>query len=105
VLDTGALTVDAHVNGAVAEVRIVGDLDLGTAETLVEVLDDLLGKDIDSICLDGSGLDFVDSAGLRAIVLGLVRATDAGVTYSVSDASEALDRVLSVTGLADLLGR
>ncbi len=93
------------MTGSVADVRLVGELDLRTADALLDLVDGLLDQDLGAIRLDGSGLTFVDSAGLRVIVLGLVRATDAGITYAVSDASEPLERVLSITGLAEVLGR
>jgi anti-sigma B factor antagonist len=104
-LDVGTLKVDADVTGPVADVRLVGELDLRTADALLDLVDGLLDQDLGAIRLDGTGLTFVDSAGLRVIVLGLVRATDAGITYEISDASESLERVLSITGLAEVLGR
>jgi anti-anti-sigma factor len=71
----------------------------------VAALDKVFDRDLEAIHIDGRDLGFVDSAGLRAIVLGLVRANDHGIRYEVSDASEPFDRVLAITGLADALGR
>ena len=109
-MDTGELLVDTVVTGPVARVRLDGELDAHTSEELVDALDGLLrcdasGAPLSHVEVDGSGLTFVDSAGLRAIVLGLVQATNAGIAFEVSAASEPFARVLSITGLDDALVR
>jgi anti-anti-sigma factor len=104
-LENGQIAVDTAVDGRVASVRVAGELDIRTVDTLDRALDELFGRDLEAICIDGRDLGFVDSAGLRAIVLGLVRASDHGIRYEVSDASEPFDRILAITGLADALGR
>ena len=104
-LDVGQIAVETDVDDGVASVRLAGELDVRTVDTLVAVLDRVFERGPDAILIDGRDLAFVDSAGLRAIVLGLVRASDAGIRYVVSDASVPFERILAITGLADALGR
>lgn len=104
-LEVGQIAVDTDVDDRVAHLHLAGELDVRTVETLMDAFDAIFERDLDTILIDGRDLAFIDSAGLRAIVLGLVRAGDAGIRYAVSDASEPFDRVLAITGLADALGR
>ena len=104
-LDLGQIAVDTEVDDRVAHLRLAGELDVRTVETLMDALDAVFERDLDAILIDGRDLAFIDSAGLRGIVLGFVRAGNSGIRYQVSDASEPFDRVLAITGLADALGR
>jgi anti-sigma B factor antagonist len=104
-LEVGELAVDAVVEGRVASLRLAGELDVRTVGALVEAYEPLFVGDVDAIHIDGTDLTFVDSAGLRAIVVGLVRATEAGIVYQVTEASDPFERVLAITGLSEALGR
>lgn len=104
-LELGELTLDLTRAEGVARVRVGGELDVYTAGELLDALEQLVAETPTTIRIDGASLTFVDSAGIRALVVGLVLARDAGIRYVVSDASEPLDRVLSITGLAEALGR
>ena len=104
-LEVGELAVDAAVDGRVASVRLAGELDVRTVGSLVEAYETLFSRDLEAIEIDGGELSFVDSAGLRAIVIGLVRASDAGIGFQVTEASDPFERVLAITGLSEALGR
>jgi anti-sigma B factor antagonist len=56
-----------------------------------------------SITVDASGLEFVDSAGLQALLQAREAAGEAGVAFRVSDPSPALRRVVELSGLEGLL--
>jgi anti-anti-sigma factor len=69
-----AFTVEAEVDGdRTVVVRPVGDLDMLTAPALRQQLDGFLAENA-SVVIDLSGVTFVDSAGLRTLLL----ARDAG---------------------------
>ena len=104
-LQLGELAVDAAVDGRLASLRLAGELDVRTVGYLVEAYDTLFAGGVESIEIDGAELSFVDSAGLRAIVIGLVRASDAGIEFQVTEASDPFERVLAITGLSEALGR
>jgi anti-sigma B factor antagonist len=56
-----------------------------------------------SITIDASGLEFVDSAGLQALLQAREAAREAGVAFGVSDPSPTLRRLVELSGLEDLL--
>ena len=104
-LKVGELAVDSVVEGRVASVRLTGELDVRTVGALVKAYEPLFAGDLEAIEIDGADLTFIDSAGIRAIVVGLVRATEAGISYQVTEASHPFERVLAITGLSEALGR
>jgi anti-sigma B factor antagonist len=56
-----------------------------------------------SITIDASGLEFVDSAGLQALLRARELADEAGVAFRVSEVSPALRRVVELAGVEGLL--
>lgn len=79
-------------------VRATGEIDVATAP---QVETELLGL-IDSgsaVVLDLHGVTFIDSSGLRALVTARQRADDQGVSFALIGRSQAVERLLQVTGL------
>lgn len=56
-----------------------------------------------SITVEARGLTFVDSSGLAAMMRAHEAATEAGVTFRVSEPSPALCRLVEIFGLESLL--
>ena len=56
-----------------------------------------------SITVEARGLTFVDSSGLMAIMRARDAATEAGVTFRVSEPSPPLRRITEICGLEGLL--
>jgi len=81
-------------------VTISGEHDLSTAPKLRRQLDSLLEEGTATV-VDLSPATFIDSSILGVILDGRRRAFELDVGYVVlhSDGSEAVDRVLEVTGL------
>lgn len=104
-LDEAELHLHASVDGPVAVVQAAGELDIYTSSQLLDMTDQLCVSDVDEIVLRGDDLRFVDSAGLRALVLAHDRASERGIDLRVASASEALEKVLAMTGLDELLVR
>lgn len=96
VSDTLMVRVDA-TNPAV--VRLHGDLDLAGVPRLLTVL---AGLDAD-VELDCSGLEFIDAAGLGALVRGHRGCRLRGATLVVVDPSPAVVRLLRIVELDTVL--
>lgn len=92
-------------DGATATLEASGELDIATSSRLLAVTEQLCTRALDEIIVRGDHLSFVDSAGLRALVLAHQRASLRGVDLRVGSASEALGKVLVMTGLDELLVR
>jgi anti-sigma B factor antagonist len=88
VVDVG----DVHV------VRPTGELDMVSADFLTERLVEVAGS---TVVVDLSGLSFMDSSGIAALIRAKVRMENDGDSLVVSRPRPNVLRVLEVTGLAD----
>jgi anti-sigma B factor antagonist len=84
--------------GTTAIVRLAGELDLATAPQVTEALRGL-EPSCDRVILDLTGLEFIDSTGLRLAVTEHSRASDDGFEFVIAGAAGAVLKVLRLTGL------
>ena len=101
--DTDHLRLSVTRNGDVVRIEASGELDIYTSARFLGTVDEIAGSGVRCILLDGSGLAFVDSAGLRALVVGLERASTFGIDFRVEHPSQSLRNVLELTGLDSML--
>lgn len=94
--------VDIEPGSAPARVVASGELDAASAGQLASTLDGAQGAD-GGIALDLGGVTFIDSSGLRVIAAEVRRAGEAGSSFAVTEASDAVRRIFEMTGLGDLL--
>lgn len=90
-------------NGEGVVIRCAGDLDIASADRLTEALEKVLAGGAHAVVVDGSRLQFVDSAGLRALLIGRKRAEQDGRSFRVVQPSEALEKMLEISGLLVLM--
>ena len=95
---TGELALERKDHLAV--LTISGEHDLSTAPNLRRRIDSLLDDGIATV-VDLSPATFIDSSILGVILDGRRRAAEADIGFAVarSNGSDAVDRVLDVTGL------
>jgi anti-sigma B factor antagonist len=103
--DAEQLHLHTTFEGHTATLEASGELDIYTSGRLLAMTEQLCTQELDEIVVRGDDLSFVDSAGLRALVLAHDRASLQGIDLRVGSASEALGKVLTMTGLDDLLVR
>ena len=96
---TGELALERKDSG-LAVLTISGEHDLSTAPTLRRRLHGLLDEGTPTV-VDLSPATFIDSSILGVILDGRRRASEAKIGFAVarSSGSDAVDRVLEVTGL------
>jgi len=83
-------------------VRVEGELDLSVADQLKRRLDAAASDDVDVlVCLERC--DFIDSTGLAAIVFAHRLLTTKGHRLLICAPSHQVSRVLTITGLDDLV--
>jgi anti-anti-sigma factor len=86
-----------------ALIRLHGELDLDAVAPVVEKFADLAERGLSSVVVDASGLTFLDSSGLRALLTGREKLNGAGTRLHVVDASPSVARVLEMTGTRAML--
>jgi anti-sigma B factor antagonist len=91
-------------NGTVATVRPTGELDLSGALVLEAELDRLAEEpELAAVVLDLRGLEFMDSSGLRLVVLADMQAREAGRRFTLVRGGETVHRVFEITRMSDRL--
>ena len=100
---TGELALERNDKGP-SVLTISGEHDLSTAPNLRRRIDGLLDEGVPTV-IDLSAATFIDSSILGVILDGRRRAAEAQIGFAVArtTGSEAVDRVLEVTGLRDEL--
>jgi anti-sigma B factor antagonist len=105
-LRTAVPPLDFHTtrNGNVAVVVATGELDLSGAAVLETELERLAAEpDLSTVVLDMRGLEFMDSSGLRTIVMADMRAREAGRRFALVRGPETVHRVFEITRMSDRL--
>jgi anti-sigma B factor antagonist len=91
-------------NGTVAVIAPTGELDLSGALVLEAELERLAGDpEIVAVVLDLRGLEFMDSSGLRLVVVADRKAREAGRRLALVRGSETVHRVFELTRMSDRL--
>jgi len=83
-------------------VTVRGELDLATADRLWAQVEPLIGPDV-RIVLDASGMTFLDSSGLRVLLLMHNGAAAGNGSLLLVAPPPAVQRVLDLAGVTGLL--
>ena len=84
-------------------VAVSGEFDLAGVATFAEAVDELLRTRPPRIDVDAGAVVFIDSSGIRALLEAQQGAAASGTVLSVTVTSEALDQILEITGLREML--
>ena len=79
---------------------VVGELDAATTPDLETAINDAAASA--GIELDLEGVSFIDSSGLRTLVMARQSADERERTFTITASSKAVDRLLELTGLESL---
>jgi anti-sigma B factor antagonist len=97
----GSLAVRSEREGDAQIIELIGELDLDGAPRLEEALRAAEGGDATSIVVDLGGLEFIDSTGLRLLVMAAERLQDG--RFSLLRGPKQVHRVFEITDLVDRL--
>jgi anti-anti-sigma factor len=85
-----------------ARIALHGEFDIDSAEAATRVLHELLDRRPEALVLDLSGLDFIDSTGVKFLVDARDRAHELGLDLSLIYGGDPVRRVLMVSGVMAL---
>jgi anti-sigma B factor antagonist len=94
---------ETAVRGRVAVVTLRGELDLAAAAELEPALEELLEGAYDVVALDLRELDFLDSSGLRLVVIARNRLLDEDRRLVLVRGSQRVQRVFEITRMTERL--
>jgi anti-sigma B factor antagonist len=95
------LHIQADPEGAPGVLRLEGELDPHTAPLLEREVAALTERGQIDLVLDLSGLQFIDSSGLRVLIAAHRELTALGGSLALRSPSETAQRLLEITGLVD----
>ena len=95
--------VQTHTTGRVTTLTVTGELDLVSSPVLERELERAIGLDTEVILLDLRGLAFMDSTGVHLLLKAHQSAEQAGRRLVVTKGSEQVQRLLDLTGVAELV--
>ena len=88
-----------------ATVTVRGEVDFVNCDELAECVRDALGAwSPPTVRVDLHRADFIDTAGVGALIEGYKAALTAGALFLVVNPTPVFRRILEVTGLTDLFG-
>lgn len=85
--------------GGLAVIAISGELDLATADRTVRYVSDVIDRHDGPVSADLSGLRFCDACGLGALIRIAAYAERSGRGVALLQPSEALIRIMRITGV------
>jgi anti-sigma B factor antagonist len=95
--------IDVQHAGTRCRVTIRGDVDVDVAPRVNAAVDEALGRGARRIETEMSGVTFLDSIGLSALIRSRDAVLATGASFHVTGASPAVTRILEITDLTDLL--
>jgi anti-sigma B factor antagonist len=103
-LPSELLHVVAHGSDTEAvTVALQGELDISSTDWFGAFVDAVLEKHPTTIAIDTRRVTFMDSSGLRSLLLARASAHDAGATFRVDNPPPELRRLIERTGLQGVL--
>ena len=97
----GSLALRSTREGEVHIIELIGELDLDGAPRLEEELLRVEASDASSIVVDLGGLEFIDSTGIRLLVMASERCDEG--RFSLLRGPKQVHRVFEITDLAGRL--
>jgi anti-sigma B factor antagonist len=84
-------------------IGVSGELDLASSPALERELEREAASNAELVVVDLRKLEFMDSTGLSVLVRAHQRATENGQRFGVVRGPQQVERLLSLTGVADRL--
>lgn len=99
----GSLQISSELANGLARLTLRGELDLASAGQLEASFAAIDEQRPSRVTVDLGGLAFVDSSGLRALMLADARAREHGYELVLLPGQEPVQRVFEMTGALDVL--
>lgn len=99
----GSLEISSVLVDGAARVALQGELDLASARQMEEHFASLDEQSPSRVMVDLAGLEFIDSSGLRVLLLADARARERGYELVLLAGQEPVQRIFEMTGALDVL--
>jgi anti-anti-sigma factor len=89
--------------GDTCVVTAIGRLDGGASAAFAEKIGGLIANPNPNLLIDFAGVDFVTSAGLRAVLLLLKKVKATGGSFALCDVQASVREVLDIAGFTGMI--
>ena len=103
IIELGQLTLRSRREGAVHTIALTGEMDLSNAADVERALLHAEATDAATILLDLSGLQFMDSTGIRLLICADARSRADSDRLRLTRPPAQVFRVLCIAGIDELL--
>ena len=97
------LSITATDSGGTRVLAVCGEVDVSSADELLQALDEALSAGVTAVEADLSQVPYIDSTGIGVLVGAARRAEEAGVSFAVSEPQSNVARVLDLLGVSEEL--
>jgi anti-anti-sigma factor len=97
------MEISGETVGGVSVVTARGRLDGAASGTFADQVQALIGADRPKLLIDFSGIDFVTSAGLRAVLTILKKVKSMNGAFALCNVQKPVREVLDITGFAGMI--
>jgi anti-anti-sigma factor len=97
------LNVSTRHEGDGAVIELDGELDLHESNRLSALISDVLTDPVVFVELDARRLTFIDSGGVRTMLVARADAESRGITLRLSGVSPTVRRIMEIAGAEELL--
>jgi anti-sigma B factor antagonist len=91
------------VDNGTARLTVLGEIDLAVRDSFRDVLDYAIDSSADAVEVDLAGVEYLDSSGCQSLVAAHRRAAARDLSLQVVEMSDAVQRILALTDLLDML--
>ena len=102
-IEAGPLTVQVGADGDAIQITAAGELDQATAGVLDRELKKAEATSARQIILDLSRVEFIDSAGLKTLVIAARRSQADSNRFAVAPGAGQVAKMLRLTGIEQIL--
>ena len=97
------MEVETKQTGRITQISIRGSIDGLTAGALMDSLANLVRSGQSRLVVEFGGVDYISSAGLRALLATVTESRQAGGDLRLSGVSSDVNRVLELSGFTNIL--
>ncbi|HEX4465608.1 MAG TPA: STAS domain-containing protein [Solirubrobacteraceae bacterium] len=93
--------IDVRQSPNRAVIALIGELDIARAPMLSRIVDGSALADVKYVVLDLERLEFMDSSGLRVVIVLREQCRERGQHFSITNATRQVQHLLDVIGLSE----